>query len=85
MPGACSRPVATSVVFSGPFRPMPPNSSEASPISLVLSPASRDMIEYGPADDRVLGRERRDERTLDDLLGDHVPEEPGACRARCRR
>jgi len=32
--------------LSAPFRPIPPNSSEASPISRLLSPASRDEIEY---------------------------------------
>ncbi len=76
-PRRVERPVVTSSSCSGPFRPMPPYSSEASPISLVLSPASRDMIAYGPADHRVLRRERRQERTLDHLPSITTPEEPG--------
>ena len=68
--------VATSDVFRGPLRPSPPNSSRASPISLALSPARRDMTEYRLADHGVLGGEGRHERALDDLRRSRR-EEPG--------
>ena len=56
---------------------MPPNSSRASPISLALSPARRDMTEYA-LPTTVSWAEKVDTNgPLTTLLNDHVAEEPG--------
>ena len=82
-PGAFSGRLATSAVLRGPLRPMPPNSSEASPISLVLSPASRDMIEYALPTTVSWAEKVETNGPLTICFGDHVSEKPGASHGRC--